>query len=215
MKTNELWELFGDNILGYGIKDKYEYPWELIFNLNGEIYKIGATLGSDFTEENEGVWVHREAKIDKSARIFAPAIISKGAELRTGAFVRGGVILLDGALLGNSTEAKNSILFENAKLPHFNYVGDSILAEGVHLGAGAIISNVRGDKRRVRITLENEIIDTGLRKLGALIGKGVEIGSNSVINPGTVIDEGARIYPLSSVRGYVPKNAVYKGREIK
>ncbi len=167
---------------------------------------------NEFKEVLPGVLVHKDASIAKNAVLCGPCIIDEGSELRTGAYIRGNVMVGKNCVVGNSTELKNSILFDNVQVPHFNYVGDSILGYKAHLGAGAIISNVKSDKGFVVIRNEGCDIHTYLRKFGALVGDNAEIGCNSVLNPGTIIGKNTNVYPLSSVRGVIPENCIYKGK---
>lgn len=187
-----------------------KYVWQSVAKIKEIVREIIPTLDDNFEKIGEGVYVFRGVYIPKSAEIIGPAIIDEGAEIRHGAYIRGNAIIGRGCVLGNSCEIKDSILFDNATVPHFNYVGNSILGKGAHLGAGAIISNLKGDKSNVKIRYKNEIIDTGLRKFGAVIGNGVEVGCGTVLNPGTIILKGAQIYPLSSVRGVIDENVIYK-----
>ncbi|MBO5287311.1 MAG: UDP-N-acetylglucosamine pyrophosphorylase [Clostridia bacterium] len=200
-----------NHTIAYNELIKYKHLWEILPHIGEIIRTIGLTLSSEEYEKYpDDVWISRGARVNSSAEIKGPCIICQGAEIRHCAFVRGNVIIGRGTVIGNSTEVKNSIIFDKVQLPHYNYVGDSIIGYGSHLGAGAIISNVRGDKSECKIKIKGEIIDTGLRKLGAFIGEGVEIGCNSVINPASVIGKDARVYPLSLVRGYVPQGTLYK-----
>ena len=189
----------------------FRYPWEMLPTWKQYLRELGAALSAaDYEERGEGIWVSRLAKTAESAAIQAPCIIEAGAELRHGAFLRGGVMVGRGAVVGNSCELKNCLLFDGAQVPHFNYVGDSILGFRAHLGAGAITSNVTGDRSEIAIRLDREVIHTGMKKLGAMLGDGAEIGCNAVLNPGCVIGAGARVYPLSCVRGFVPAHTLYK-----
>ncbi len=189
---------------------KHKYVWQAVAKIKEIVRDVILNLDGDFEEIGGGVYVFRGVKIPKSAEIIGPAVICEGVEIRHGAYIRGNVIVGRGCVVGNSCEIKDSILFDNATVPHFNYVGNSILGTYCHLGAGAIISNLKGDKSNVKIRHKNEIIDTGLRKFGAVIGNGVEVGCGTVLNPGTVILKGAQIYPLSSVRGIVDESVIYK-----
>ncbi len=174
---------------------------------------LGRSINKDeFKEVCPNVWIHKDASVAKSAKLLAPCIIDAGSELRHCAFIRGGVLVGKNCVVGNSVELKNSILFDGAQVPHFNYVGDSVLGYRAHLGAGAITSNIKSDKSNVTIQNGTEKIDTGLRKFGALVGDNVEVGCNSVLNPGTIIGKNTSIYPLSSVRGVIPENCIYKGK---
>lgn len=187
------------------------YPWDALPGIAEFILALGPTLDPDrFICRDSGIWIAKTAKIAATASITGPAIICDDAELRHCAFIRGSVIIGAGATVGNSCEIKNSILFDAAAVSHFNYVGDSILGHSAHMGAGAITSNVKSDRTPVVIRDANDKIPTGLRKFGAIIGDHGEIGCNCVLNPGTIIGRGSRVYPLSSVRGVVPEHSIYK-----
>lgn len=200
----------GEHSIAYNHLLKFTYPWEAVAKIGAIIESIIPTLCDDFIKISDGVYVFRGVEIPKTAQIIAPTIICKGAEIRNGAFIRGNAIIGEGCVVGNSCEIKNSILFDESCVPHFSYVGDSIIGYKSHLGAGAIISNLKGDKTNVSIKRNGEAVATVGRKLGAILGDGVEVGAGSVLNPGTVILSGARIYPLSSVRGTVERDAIYK-----
>ena len=186
---------------------------DLFSNLHPFLCQLGATLDSiEFIEISPKVWAHKRAEISSSACILPPCIIDEGTQIRPNAYLRGGVLLGKNCVVGNGTELKNSLLFDEAKAPHFNYVGESILGCRAHLGAGVILSNVRLDGQKIRL----DGVDSGLKKLGSLLGDGVEIGCNSVLNPGTVVGKNAFIYPMSCVKGILPANAVFKeGKIIK
>lgn len=187
------------------------YPWEVLSGIKEEILKIGATLSEkEYNQLGEDVWIAKSAKIAPTAAIYGPAIIGKDAEIRHCAFIRGSVIVGEGAVVGNSTELKNVILFNKVQVPHYNYVGDSILGYRAHMGAGSITSNVKSDKTLVKVTVGEDRIETGLKKFGAILGDHVEVGCNSVLNPGTVIGRNSNIYPLSGVRGFVREGSIYK-----
>lgn len=189
------------------------YPWEVLPKINDFIIELGKTLGKDeYDEIAENVWVAKTAKIAPTAYITGPAIIGKNAEIRHCAFIRGKAIVGENAVVGNSTELKNVILFNNVQVPHYNYVGDSILGYKSHMGAGSITSNVKSDKKLVIVKNGNEKIETGLKKFGAMVGDNVEVGCGSVLNPGTVVGANTNIYPLSSVRGVIPPNSIYKNK---
>ena len=189
-----------------------KYPWELLPKINEYILELGPKLDKNvFNQIGENIWVAKSAKLAPTASITGPVIIDEDAEIRHCAFIRGKAIIGKNAVVGNSTELKNTILFNNVQVPHYNYVGDSILGYKAHMGAGSITSNVKSDKTNVKIK-GKEIIDTNLRKVGAFLGDGVEVGCNSVLNPGTVIGRNSNIYPLSSVRGVIPENSIYKNK---
>ena len=186
-----------------------EYPFEALPKIKDFILSISKTLPKDeYTEISEGIFVANDAKISDKATILPPTIIGHGTEVRPGAFIRGSALVGDGAVIGNSTEIKNAVIFDGAQLPHYNYVGDSILGYKSHLGAGAIISNFKLDHSSVNVKLGEEKMNTGLRKFGALMGDFAESGCNSVINPGTVIGRNTIIYPLTSVRGVIPECSI-------
>lgn len=193
--------------------EKLEYPWEALPQISEFIIQLGKTLDKEIYEEKEeNVWIAKTAKIYPTAFIKGPAIIGENAEIRHCAFIRGNAIVGNNAVVGNSTELKNVILFNNVQVPHYNYVGDSILGYKSHMGAGSITSNVKSDKKLVIVKNGKEQIETGLKKFGAMIGDNVEIGCGSVLNPGTVIGKNTNIYPLSSVRGVVAPNSIYKNQ---
>ena len=188
-----------------------DYPWEILPKINAFILELGPKLSTDeYDQVAEDVWIAKSAKVAKSASITGPAIIGKDTEVRHCAFIRGNAIVGEGSVVGNSTELKNVILFNEVQVPHYNYVGDSILGYKAHMGAGSITSNVKSDRTLVTVSCSGERIQTMLKKVGALIGDNVEIGCNSVLNPGTFVGRGSQIYPLSMVRGYVPENSIYK-----
>lgn len=187
------------------------YPWEVLPAIGSFIKKLGEQLeGEEYKRIGEDVWIAKSAKVATTAYIGGPAIIGKEAEIRHGAYIRGNAIVGEGAVVGNSTELKNVILFNKVQVPHYNYVGDSVLGYKAHMGAGAITSNVKSDKTLVTISNQGEKLETGLKKMGAMLGDNVEIGCNSVLNPGTVIGKGSHVYPLSMVRGFVPAGSIYK-----
>ncbi len=186
------------------------YPWEVLGEITEFIEKLGASLPEDeFDNPQPGVWIAKDAKVYPSAYIGAPCIIDHGAEVRHCAFIRGSAIVGKKAVVGNSTELKNVVLFDNVQVPHYNYVGDSILGYKAHMGAGSITSNVKMDRSLIKVAAD-EPMETGRKKFGAILGNHVEIGCNSVLNPGTVVGSDTLVYPLSAVRGVVPANAVYK-----
>ena len=187
------------------------YPHEALSELKEYIYEAGKRLRQDlFYNPEPGIWIAKSASVADSACVSGPCIIDEEAELRHCAFIRGSVIIGRGAVVGNSTELKNSILFDGVQVPHYNYVGDSVLGYKAHMGAGSITSNVRSDKALVKVHGEDQDMETGLKKFGAMLGDEVEVGCGSVLNPGTVIGKNTNIYPLSSVRGCVDKDSIYK-----
>ena len=187
------------------------YPWEVLPEIGEFIIKLGKTLDpSEYEEKGENVWIAKSANVFPSAYIHGPAIIGKEAEVRHCAFIRGNALVGEGAVVGNSTELKNVVLFNKVQVPHYNYVGDSILGYKAHMGAGSITSNVKSDKHLVKVHTPEGDIETGIKKFGAMIGDNVEVGCGSVLNPGTVIGRQSNIYPLSSVRGVVPAHSIYK-----
>lgn len=189
------------------------YPWEALPKINEFIIDLGNKLNPEIYElKGENIWIAKSAKVMPSAYIKGPVIIDENAEIRHCAFIRGNAIIGKNAVVGNSTELKNVILFNNVQVPHYNYVGDSILGYKAHMGAGSITSNVKSDKKLVIVKNGTETIETGLRKFGAMIGDNVEVGCGSVLNPGSVIGRNTNIYPLSSVRGVVPENSIYKNQ---
>lgn len=189
-----------------------KHPWKILPKINEFILETGPKLDKEiFNQIGENIWVAKSAKVAPTASITGPVIIDENAEIRHCAFIRGMAIIGKNAVVGNSTELKNSILFNNVQVPHYNYVGDSILGYKAHMGAGSITSNVKSDKTNVQIK-GKETIDTNLRKVGAFLGDGVEVGCNSVLNPGTVIGRNSNIYPLSCVRGVIPENSIYKSK---
>lgn len=191
--------------------DGKQYPWEVLADIGDFIRKLGPTLDPDEYElKGEEIWIHKTARLWPTVSITGPCIICKDAEIRQCAFIRGKAIVGEGCVVGNSTELKNVVLFNKVQVPHYNYVGDSVLGFKSHMGAGAVTSNVKQDKKNVTISYEGQKIETGLRKFGAMLGDNVEVGCNSVLNPGTVVGRGSNIYPLSCVRGFVPANSIYK-----
>ncbi len=189
----------------------HTYPWEVLPEIGAFILKLGAKLNpEEYEKRGENVWVHRTAKVAPTAFVNGPAIIGKEAEVRHCAFIRGSAIVGEGAVVGNSTELKNVVLFNRVQVPHYNYVGDSILGYRAHMGAGSITSNVKSDKTLVVVKDREEQIATGLKKFGAMLGDNVEVGCNSVLNPGTVVGKGSQIYPVSCVRGVIAPGSIYK-----
>ena len=188
---------------------QFTYPWEALKGIKDLILTLGPALGDEYEEVSPQVWVHKTAWVYPSAYLGAPCIIGPEAEVRHCAFIRGSALVGAGCVVGNSTELKNVILFDKVQVPHYNYVGDSILGYKAHMGAGSITSNVKSDKSLVVIHGQEEI-PTGIKKVGALLGDHVEVGCNSVLNPGTVIGRNSSVYPTSCVRGVVPENSIYK-----
>ncbi len=209
MTVKEMYTL--DETIAKDIFDGVEYPWEVLPKISNFIMELGATLSEEeYEKRGDNVWVARSAKVAPTAFIGGPAIIGKDAEVRHCAFIRANAIVGEGAVVGNSTELKNVILFNKVQVPHYNYVGDSILGFKAHLGAGSITSNVKSDKKLVVVKTPEENIETGMKKFGAMLGDNVEVGCGTVLNPGSVVGKNTNIYPLSMVRGYVPSNSIYK-----
>ena len=194
-----------------GLFEGKTYPWEVLDEITSYILSLGETLSPDeYDHPEEGVWIAKDAKVFPSAYIGSPCIIDHGAELRHCAFIRGSAIVGKNAVVGNSVELKNVVLFDNVQTPHYNYVGDSILGYKAHMGAGSITSNVKSDKTLVVVKEPGNPMETGRKKFGAILGDHVEVGCNSVLNPGTVIGKNSNVYPLSSVRGVVPEGHIWK-----
>ncbi|MCM1134971.1 MAG: UDP-N-acetylglucosamine pyrophosphorylase [Clostridium sp.] len=204
--------LYGlDETIAAELLEGGEYPWEALPKISGFIVELGKRLPRDKYEEvKENVWIAKSASVAPTACINGPAIIDEEAEVRHCAFIRGSAIVGKGAVVGNSTELKNVILFNKVQVPHYNYVGDSILGFKSHMGAGSITSNVKSDKTLVVVKNGQEQIETGLKKFGAMLGDNVEVGCNSVLNPGTVIGKNSNVYPTSMVRGCIPAGSIYK-----
>ena len=212
MKTLEIFDL--EKTMAKPYLSKFESPWEALSGIKDFIITLGPTLDKLFYEEIKPcVWVAKNAKIFESAYIDAPCIIGENTEVRHSAFIRGSALIGDNCVIGNSTEVKNSIIFDRVQIPHFNYVGDSILGYKSHLGAGAITSNVKSDKSLVTVMRNGQKIKTGLKKFGAIVGDCVEVGCQSVLCPGTVIGKNTNIYPLSLVRGFIPENSIFKNQD--
>lgn len=210
-KINNLYNL--DETIAKSLLEKNEYPWEVLPKIKDFIIELGNSLSEEeYEKKGENIWIAKSAKVAPTAYINGPAIIGKEAEIRHCAFIRGNAIVGEGAVVGNSTELKNVILFNKVQVPHYNYVGDSILGYKSHMGAGSITSNVKSDKKLVIVKNGEEKIETGLKKFGAMIGDNVEVGCGSVLNPGTVIGRETNIYPLSSVRGVVKEKSIYKNK---
>lgn len=209
IKTKNLFDL--SHTIAAELLKECEYPFEVLPKISEFILKLSKTLDiNEFERKGENVWIFKTARVAPTASITGPCIIDAGAEIRHCAFIRGNAIIGKNAVVGNSTELKNVILFDNVQVPHYNYVGDSVLGYKSHMGAGSITSNVKSDKTLVSVKLGDKKIETGLKKFGAMLGDYVEVGCGSVLNPGTVICKNSQIYPLSSVRGVVAENSIYK-----
>ena len=207
-KTTDLLDL--EHTLASNYLKEYEYPWQALKGISEAIIEIGKNLPKEYKEVKENVWVHETANIYESVYINGPCIIGKNTEVRHCAFIRGSALVGDNCVVGNSVELNNVIIFDNVQVPHYNYVGDSILGYHSHMGAGSITSNVKSDKKPVVVHNGSEQIETGINKFGAILGNYVEVGCNSVLNPGTIVGCGSNIYPTSCVRGVVPNNSIYK-----
>lgn len=209
--------LLANNLFDYSktiakpLLESVDYPWEALPKIKDFIIELGKTLDPEiYDQRGENIWVAKSATVFPSAYLGGPLIICEDAEVRHCAFIRGSAIVGRGAVVGNSTELKNSILFDGVQVPHYNYIGDSILGYKAHTGAGTITSNLKSDKSLVTVLCEEEKVETGVKKFGAMLGDHVEVGCNSVLNPGSVVGRNTNIYPLSFVRGYVPENSIYK-----
>lgn len=211
MKTKDIF-LTNASIADSFIKE-YEYPFDVLPNIKEYIIKLGNTLSDDYQKLEDNIWIHKNAIVNKSAELHGPCIIDEGAEIRCNAYIRGSVIIGKNSVLGNSCEIKNAILYDNVQVPHFNYVGDSILGNYSHMGAGSITSNVKSDKTLVVIKNDEEKIETNLKKVGAFLGDYVEVGCNSVLTPGTIVMRNSNIYPLTMVRGVIPENSIVKSMD--
>jgi len=213
LKTKDLYDL--THTRAAALLEQTTWPWEALKGIKDLILALGPTLPKDeFDEVSEHVWIAKDAVIYPNNYIGAPCIIGHETEVRPGAFIRGSALVGDHCVVGNSTELKNVILFDNVQVPHYNYVGDSILGYRSHMGAGSITSNVKSDKKLVVVKCGEERLETGLKKFGAMLGDGVEVGCNSVLNPGTVIGRYSNIYPTSCVRGTVPERSIWKNDGI-
>ena len=211
IKISNLFDL--KETIAQNLLEKYEYPWEVLPNIENFIIELGNTLSKDeYIQKENNVWIHKTAKVYDSAYIGGNCIICKDAEVRHCAFIRKNAIIGEGAVVGNSTELKNVILFNKVQVPHYNYVGDSILGYKSHMGAGSITSNVKSDKKLVVIKNGTEKIEKKKKKVGAMLGDYVEVGCGSVLNPGTIIGKNTNIYPLSSVRGVIKAGSIYKNK---
>ena len=192
----------------------FDYPWQALSGIKNLILTLGPSLGEDYAEISPSVWVHKTASVAPTAYLGAPCIIGAGTEVRHCAYVRGSALVGENCVVGNSVELKNVILFDNVQVPHYNYVGDSILGYKSHMGAGAVTSNVKSDKTLVVVKNGDEKMETGLKKFGAMLGDFVEVGCNSVLNPGTVIGRHSNVYPTSCVRGLVPEYSIWKNTGV-
>ena len=208
MKTLDLFDM--THTLAADYLAGFEYPWQALAGIQDLILTIGAELGEEYTEIAPTVWVHKTAKVAPTAYLGAPCIIGADTEVRHCAFIRGSALVGNGCVVGNSVELKNVILFDCVQVPHYNYVGDSILGFKSHMGAGSLTSNVKSDQTPVVVKNGTETFATGLKKFGAMVGDHVEVGCNSVLNPGTVVGRNSNIYPLSCVRGVVPEKSIWK-----
>lgn len=212
IKTVELFDL--THTIARKWLENIEYPWQIIPAIKDIIFELIEKLPPEYIEVSPHVRVHKSAKISPTACIFPPCIIGKDTEVRHCAFIRGNAIIGNSCVVGNSVELKNVILFDNVQIPHFNYAGDSVFGYRSHMGAGAITSNVKSDKSAITLNICGEKRQTGLKKLGALVGDFAEIGCNAVLNPAAVIGRNATVYPLQSVRGYVPPDSIYKSKDV-
>ena len=215
LRTTELFDL--EHTMAKSYLEQFEYPWQALSGIQKLILELGPKLGSEYMEVSPMVWVHKTATVAPTAFLGSPCIIGANTEVRHCAFIRGSALVGENCVVGNSTEVKNAILFDNVQVPHFNYVGDSILGYKSHMGAGAVTSNVKSDMTLITVKNEEERMETGLKKFGAMLGDYVEVGCNSVLNPGTVVGRNSNIYPTSCVRGVVPEKCIWKndGRVVK
>lgn len=203
-----------DQTIAAELFDRKEYPWEVLPEISKFIVKLGESLDTDkFDKTGDNIWIAKSAKVAPTACINGPCIIDEEAEVRHCAFIRGNAIVGKGAVVGNSTELKNVVLFNKVQVPHYNYVGDSVLGFKSHMGAGSITSNVKSDKTLVVVKAKEGQIETGLKKMGAMLGDNVEVGCNSVLNPGTVIGRNSNVYPTSCVRGCIPAEHIFKNKD--
>ena len=209
LKIKELFNL--EYTIAKKLFEGKEFPWEVLSELSDFIIELGSTLDEkEYDKIGDNIWINKNSNVAKTASLTGPLIICENAEVRHCAFIRGNVIVGKNAVVGNSTEIKGSLLFDKVQVPHYNYVGDSILGYKSHMGAGSITSNLKADKSEVHIFVSGKKMMTGRKKFGAMVGDGVEVGCNSVLNPGTVIGKCSNVYPLSMVRGFIPKNSIYK-----
>lgn len=209
VKITDLFDLSHTDAAEY--LSRFTYPWEALKGISNLIIELGNSLDPDeYDNPSENVWIHKTAKVFPSAYIGSPCIIGAGTEVRHCAFIRGSALVGENCVIGNSVELKNVIIFDNVQTPHYNYVGDSILGYKSHMGAGSITSNVKSDKTNVVIKNGEESLETGIKKIGAMLGDFVEVGCNSVLNPGTIVGRNSNIYPTSCVRGVIPADSIYK-----
>ena len=215
LHTSELFDL--NHTMAKRYLEDFEYPWQALKGIKALILELGSGLGEEYTEISPTVWVHKTATVAPTAFVGGPCIIGANTEIRHCAYIRENALVGENCVVGNSVELKNVILFDNVQVPHFNYVGDSILGYKSHMGAGAVTSNVKSDQTLVTVKNGEERIETGLKKFGAMLGDHVEVGCNSVLNPGTVVGKHSNIYPTSCVRGTVPEGCIWKndGRIVK
>lgn len=215
IKTKELFE--PDHSLAWPYLSRTAYPWEMISDIKEIILDIGKTLDPDvYTHPADGIWIARSATVAPTAAIGSPTIIGENAQIRHGAYIRGAALIGKDCVVGNSVELKNCILFDKVQVPHFNYVGDSVLGYKAHLGAGAITSNVKSDHSLISVKYGDQAIETNRRKLGAILGDYVEVGCNAVLNPGTIVGRYSCVYPTASVRGVIPSDSLVKaGKDIE
>ncbi|MBO4819358.1 MAG: UDP-N-acetylglucosamine pyrophosphorylase [Firmicutes bacterium] len=208
-KISELFDM--EHTIAAELFDGKEYPWEVLGDIKEFILKLGPTLPADeFDNPSEGIWIAKDAKVYPSAYIGAPCIIDHGAEVRHCAFIRESAIVGKSSVVGNSCEVKNAVIFDNCEVPHYNYVGDSVLGYHAHMGAGSVTSNVKSDRKNVVVKSDDEQMETGRRKFGAMLGDWCEIGCNAVLNPGSVVGRNATVYPTTCSRGVVPANSIKK-----
>lgn len=209
MRLKELFDM--EKTMAGRYLEQYTYPWEVLPHIGEIIKELGKTLDlKEYDHIGEDIWIHKTVKVPPTASLKGPAIFGRGVEIRPGAFIRGNVLVGEGSVVGNSTELKNVILFDNVQVPHYNYVGDSILGYKSHMGASSLTSNVKSDKTLVKVHGEDGDIETGLKKFGAAVADFVEVGCGSVLNPGTIVGSHSNIYPLSSVRGCINSHSIYK-----
>lgn len=212
MKSKNLFDF--THTLAAPLLEKYEFGWQALRQIGDFIIALGETLDEqEYTRTDKNIWIAKTAVISPTAYIGSPCIIGKNTEVRHCAFIRGNALIGDGCVIGNSTEIKNSIIFDNVQIPHYNYVGDSVLGYRSHLGAGAVTSNVKSDKTMVYVRTADAKIETGLKKFGAIVGDFCEVGCNSVLCPGTVMGKNCTVYPLSLVRGFIPENSIFKSQD--